>query len=298
MDTVTHTLFGLVLYGSVDKTNMDRRTKTVFLTTAVVGSQIPDIDVVSSFFDDEGQYQWWHRGITHSLFMVPVFAFILSWLAQKIGKIRDKRLFWLALLAVLIHNVSDAFNTWGTGLFEPFSSQRIAFGTIPIVDLTIWSIMLIGFLYRMFKKGSTHRLYHVVWLVIAAHFLIQTVQGYVIYQQYEDDYEQHVVSARFAPWHFSIIGNEGAHVEIIHDTVWGEPEVAYEFESAEEADLSQLFADRPEAEVVMEWSPFVVIVDDDETLGVFDPRFYRNGQSTVFEYIEKNVEDMFDVEEE
>jgi inner membrane protein len=42
MDTITHTLFGLWLDGSVNKLKMDKRTKPAYLFTSVGASQIPD----------------------------------------------------------------------------------------------------------------------------------------------------------------------------------------------------------------------------------------------------------------
>lgn len=55
-----------------------------------------------------------------------------------------------------------------------------------------------------------------------------------------------------------------------------------------DADLQPLFEKNPEAKTLVEWAPFVVVVNDDKILGVFDPRFYRNGESFLFESIEKN----------
>ncbi|MGO4889658.1 metal-dependent hydrolase [Anaerobacillus sp. MEB173] len=49
MDSVTHTLFGLTLYGAVDKKDMSTNMKRALLLTTVVGSQLPDIDVVSPY---------------------------------------------------------------------------------------------------------------------------------------------------------------------------------------------------------------------------------------------------------
>lgn len=58
--------------------------------------------------------------------------------------------------------------------------------------------------------------------------------------------------------------------------------------SQETADLTQLFETNPKAKTLQEWSPFVVVVDDEKRLGVYDPRFYRNGQSFLFEFMEKS----------
>lgn len=104
----------------------------------------------------------------------------------------------------------------------------------------------------------------------------------------QDQYEQHVVSAKFIPWHFNIIGKTEERFEIVEKTLWDEPQLRYELRSNKDVDLEVLFAQNQKARTLVEWSPFVVIVDDEERLGVYDPRFYRNGQSFLFEYIQKH----------
>lgn len=79
MDSVTHTLFGLTIFGATNKENMSKEVKKSAFVAAVAGSLIPDIDVISQLWDTEGMYQMWHRGVTHSIFMVPVWA-LLIWL--------------------------------------------------------------------------------------------------------------------------------------------------------------------------------------------------------------------------
>ncbi|NLP52965.1 metal-dependent hydrolase [Bacillus sp. RO1] len=287
MDTITHTLFGMTIYGAVDKRQDDKRTKIAMFVSAVGASQIPDSDVISSLWDTEGMYQMWHRGITHSLFIVPIWAFLFFLISIWFLKRKDWRFLWVPLIAVFIHNTSDLFNAWGTGYLEPFSTIRITFGTLPIVDFVIWIIIAIAFFARKLWNKERHQLYRLVWVLIIAHVALQTSQGYLLYKQYEDKYEQVALSANFLPWHFSIIGKNEHTVEIFDDALFTDPKLQYTLKSAEEADLDTLFAEVPEAKTLYEWSPFVVIVDDKEKLGIYDPRFYRNGQSFLFEYIEK-----------
>lgn len=287
MDTITHTLFGMTIYGAVDKRQDDKKTKIAMFVSAVGASQIPDSDVISSLWDTEGMYQMWHRGITHSLFMVPIWALLFFLLSIWFLKRKDWRFLWVPLIAVFIHNTADLFNAWGTGYLEPFSSIRVTFGTIPIVDFVIWTIIAIAFFARKLWSKERHLLYRLVWILIIAHVALQTSQGYMLYKQYEDKYEQVALSASFLPWHFSVIGKSEHTVEIFDDALFTSPKLQYTLKSAEEADLDTLFAEVPEAKTLYEWSPFVVIVDDKERLGIYDPRFYRNGQSFLFEYIEK-----------
>jgi inner membrane protein len=293
MDSVTHTLFGLTTYGAVNKEKMNKDTRRALLFTTLVGSHIPDIDVISSWWDTEGMYQMWHRGITHSIFLVPVWALLIMGMCYLFWRVKDRKIFYIAMLSVFIHITIDLFNAWGTGYLEPFSSMRITFGTIPIIDFVIWSIMLFGFVMTHIKKVkwlrnvASHNVYKVVGLLLLMHVLIQSAQGYIIYQAMEDRYEQHALSASFVPWHFTVIGKNGAQIELSDVTLWSEAELKHELTSSEEADLDTLFQQNPKARTLYEWSPFVVIVDDNEKLGVYDPRFYRGGQSFLFEYIEK-----------
>ncbi|MBU9710416.1 metal-dependent hydrolase [Evansella tamaricis] len=287
MDTITHTLFGLALYGSVDKRHFSKLEKRALLFTTIIGSQIPDIDVVSQFWDTEGQYQMWHRGITHSVFMVPFFAAAIYWVTRWIWKVRSQLFFWMATLSVFIHSTSDLFNAWGTGYLEPISSVRVTFGTIPIIDFVIWGILIGALVITRFRKDiPKHLIYRSAWFVIILHIFVQTFQGYIIYNQYSN-YEEKALSASFIPTAFSVIGKSDGEVSIYNASFFWEDELEVTLTSNENADLDTLFEKRPEAKTLYEWAPFVVVVDEGDTLGIYDPRFYRNGQSFLFEYISR-----------
>lgn len=287
MDTITHTLFGLTLYGAVDKRNMDKNHKRAYLLTAVGASLVPDIDVISSLWDTSGQYQMWHRGITHSIFLTPLWAAIIFLICVAIFKVKDKKLFLLGWLAVFIHDTSDLFNAWGTGYLEPFSTIRITFGTIPIVDLVFWIIMGTAFILSRKNKQKSPYYFKMAWVFMTLHLIIQTTQGFLIYNQYDEKYEQVALSADFVPWNYSVIVKQDATVTIFRDNLFQDKKEQYVLPSNEGADLGYLFSQRPEAKTLYEWSPFVVLVDDGKRLGLYDPRFYRDGQSFLFEYIER-----------
>lgn len=119
------------------------------------------------------------------------------------------------MLAVFIHDVSDLFNAWGTGFLEPFSSIRITFGTIPIVDLVFWILIGVGFLLKKVKGYSAGVTFKWVWALIALHVGIQSAQGAFLYAEAKQTYEQVELSASFIPWHFSMVGKDGSKVEIL-----------------------------------------------------------------------------------
>lgn len=288
MDSITHTLFGLALYGA-KKTELETKSmKRSLFFTALVGSQIPDIDVLSQFTETgELMYQMWHRGLTHSIFMVPIWAFLLWGFCALIWKEKSIKLFAFGMLAVFIHDTSDLFNAWGTGFLEPFSSIRVTFGTIPIVDLVFWVLIGGGYLLKKVKGYSAHVTFKWVWALMALHVGIQSAQGAVLYAEAKQTYEQVALSASFVPWHFSIVGKAGNQVDILQAAVWKSPQLTASLTSQDHANLAPLFHGNPKAQALFAWAPFVVIIDNEETLGIYDPRFYRNGESFLHESIEK-----------
>ncbi|WP_214823677.1 metal-dependent hydrolase [Exiguobacterium algae] len=286
MDTITHTLFGLTLYGAADKRELQQHEKRALFVTTLVGSQIPDSDVISRLWDTEGMYQMWHRGITHSIFLVPIFAFLIYILVRLLFRVTDSRYFWWALLSVFIHNTSDLFNAWGTGYFEPVSDVRVTFGVIPIVDFVFWMIFLVTWLLAR-KRDVRHHVYRYGWAALVAYVLIQSAQGTYLYQSYADEHDEVALSASFIPTRFTVITKTGENVSLYQDSVYQDAALKYELMSDEQVSLEPLFEANKEALTLSEWSPFVVIVANEERLGVFDPRFYDGESSFLYEYIER-----------
>ncbi|MGE6491397.1 metal-dependent hydrolase [Exiguobacterium sp. NPDC077395] len=286
MDTITHTLFGLTLYGAADKRDLQQHEKRALFVTTLVGSQIPDSDVISRLWDTEGMYQMWHRGITHSIFLVPLFALLIYILVRLLFRVTDIRYFWWALLSVFIHNTSDLFNAWGTGYFEPISDVRITFGVIPIVDFVYWGIFLVAWLVAR-KQEVRYKTYRYAWSALVLYVAIQSAQGAYLYQTYADEHDEVALSASFIPTQFTVITKTDENVSLYTDSIYQEATLQYKLTSDEQVSLEPLFEANQEALTLMKWSPFVVIVANEERLGVFDPRFYDGESSFLYEYIER-----------
>lgn len=292
MDTVTHTLIGLTIYGAIDKRNMTKPMKRSLLFTAVVGSNLPDIDIVSRIWDQSGQYLMWHRGLTHSILFVPLWAFLLWFFCAIVWKVKHWHILAVGLVAVFVHSTLDIFNTWGTGYLEPFSGMRLSLGVLPIVDFVILGVIIIGFsVHKLKPKIEAHKVYRAVAALIFLHIFLQAAQGLILYNEAYDDYERLALAARFTPGHFSVVGKNDNVVDVHRTTVWGEKRLEYQFVSDEEwADVDRLFQENPHAAVLYEWAPFVVIVEDAEKIAIFDPRYYRDGRSFHYEYVLKNID--------
>src|SRR2546427_5039945 len=83
MDTLTHALSGALLAratASEEPRAIPRRIAAGFFACAA-----PDLDFVSGYAGPV-QYLLNHRGITHSLVLLPLWALALSWLLAKIDR--------------------------------------------------------------------------------------------------------------------------------------------------------------------------------------------------------------------
>ena len=108
-----------------------------------LASSIPDIDFVAAFWSDAATNLLAHRGFTHSILfgVIAIFGFALvSEHFHKQHKVGWKT--WLLLFTAAIgsHLFIDVMNSYGMGLFEPFSHARISFNTVYVADpfFSLW----------------------------------------------------------------------------------------------------------------------------------------------------------------
>jgi len=175
MDTLTHALSGMLVsrasYQKNDQLPLWLRSWVGFLVGA-----FPDIDFISRFFGIAA-YLNIHRGITHSILMIPIWALLLSWLVAKLT--RDKyhwRLFLpVCLLSLSIHIFADVITAYGTEVFAPISHVRISIPTTFIIDLYFTGIILIAILFSAFIRKHARR------IALAGVF---TLMSYILLQAY------------------------------------------------------------------------------------------------------------------
>ena len=145
MDTLTHALSGALIARATaardaPRDEVRRRVAAGFLACAA-----PDLDIVFAFFG-QLEYLTNHRGITHSLVLLPLWALLLSWLLARI--LREPRgwraLYGVSALAIGTHIAGDVITTFGTMVLAPFSDWRAAIGTTFIIDLWFTGIIVAG----------------------------------------------------------------------------------------------------------------------------------------------------------
>src|SRR3984957_12515498 len=133
MDSVTHIVLGAVIGEIVAGRKLGKKA----LLIGAVANSLPDIDFVAAFWLDTSRDVWFHRGITHSILFVAVTAVLLGLIARRIslsGGMGLGRWIWFFGIELFSHIFIDAFNSYGTGWFEPFDHYRVSFNVIFVAD--------------------------------------------------------------------------------------------------------------------------------------------------------------------
>lgn len=156
MDTLTHALSGALLARASAPADappgaLPRRVAAGFLACAA-----PDLDFVISYLGPVA-YLTQHRGVTHSVLLLPLWALLLAWLLAKI--LREPRgwkaLYGVAALALAAHIAGDLITSFGTMVFAPVSDWRAGIGTTFIIDLWFTGIIATGLFGSALLRRST-----------------------------------------------------------------------------------------------------------------------------------------------
>ncbi len=278
MDYMTHTLFGVAIYGALNKADMDVKTKWAFFGAAVGSSVIPDIDI--QWARAGADYLMSHRGITHSLAMVPVWAGVFFLLARIVLRVKDRRLFWTAMAGVLLHIVSDWTNAWGTGLLEPFSSRRYAIGVIPNKGYVFWAMAAVIVPFLLLYRGEKQRtrFFRLFWGLGALYAGFQIAHSAYVYADLKSDgYERVAIRADRYPGGLSYFAKKDLEVVEGRHEIGGEGTIV-RAHRIDPVDLEALLRN-PSARSLLMFAPFVVTQDLGDEIRVFDPRF--SGRSSM-----------------
>lgn len=182
MDSITHgvagALLGKAFYDRPDQPQVTR----VAVFAATLGAVFPDSDIILAIFNHgNGASLEIHRGITHSIVCLPVFAVVLAVLTHwytRWRNIASPGLPYLTLIyavGLALHIFLDLVTSWGTMIWSPFSKTRAAWDWTFIIDLTVTTIVLLPQIaarsYRSPGKGLALRIG--AWVVFSAAALVE-----------------------------------------------------------------------------------------------------------------------------
>lgn len=142
MDSLSQALLGASVAGAVAPSGHRRKA---LLIGAALGT-LPDLDVLIDYGDAVRNFTY-HRGFSHSLFVLTPFSLLLWFVFRRLWPpANDAPLRWLAAigLALITHPLLDAHTAYGTQLFWPMATPPISWATLFIIDPMLTLPLLVG----------------------------------------------------------------------------------------------------------------------------------------------------------
>lgn len=155
MDNITHSVIGLVagdcLHRATDRHDTpSTERKRCFLLASVLGSNVPDLDIIYKFFYPHPVGTLLHhRGYTHTLFWaIPQALVVIGFLYLLRGGLISKRIstrdwmlvFGTSFVGVLLHIFADSWNSYGVHPFYPFDNKWYFGDSMFIIEPFLWAI--------------------------------------------------------------------------------------------------------------------------------------------------------------
>lgn len=176
MDNLTHTLIGALVGEAVARvlpraeSDLPQQTRrNLCVTLAAIGSNLPDSDLLYSYFDGKVNYLLHHRGHTHTILIAlllgaAAFALTRWWLRRRNLHASSADLRLLAavlLLTPLLHIAMDFGNNYGVHPFWPLDNRWFYGDSIFIIEPLFWAACApLAFIFR------TRAARFIVWMLM------------------------------------------------------------------------------------------------------------------------------------
>jgi inner membrane protein len=172
MDSVTQAALG----AAIGEATLGKKIGSKGALYGALVATVPDLDVILLPFFDDIQSLAVHRGFSHSILFSFIGALFFVWFFNKFkttAALTNTRLFIFSWLALVTHMLLDAFTSYGTQLFLPFSNERVSFDSVCIVDpaYTLLLITGVSVAVGMRKRNKTSWQFNAMGLVLSTMYL-------------------------------------------------------------------------------------------------------------------------------
>ena len=155
MDSLTQIVLGAAVAAAIAPRHHRR---AALLAGAALGT-LPDLDSLPIMLltDDPVARMTLHRGLSHSLLVLPLLGTAIWWLFRRFGNGRvaeaPRRWFWAIQAALITHPLLDAFTVYGTQLLWPLATPPVMWSSVFIIDpmYTVW--LLVACVVAWFARG-------------------------------------------------------------------------------------------------------------------------------------------------
>jgi inner membrane protein len=165
MDSITHITLG----ACIGELMLGKKLGKKALFWGVIAQSFPDIDTLAALFFPADQAFLFHRGITHSLMFAVIIGLLL---ALTVKKAHPKQYVPITFLVfffcfqLMLHDLLDTCNSYGTGLLEPFSHQRFSINLLYVADPLFTIGLIVATFFLIFKSISHQQRTKWAWAAI------------------------------------------------------------------------------------------------------------------------------------
>jgi len=220
MDTLTHALSGALLVRAIlaaDTPTLQAPSRRARLVAGALAAAFPDIDIVLRAVDTL-TYLNWHQGVTHSLVLLPFWAWLLAFVFARFnpGVCGWRGYYGACALGIGAHIAGDLITHYGVMLFAPLSEWRASVPTTFVVDLYFSAILVLG-LAASWRWRASRRPAAIALSVLVGYVACQAVlrqQALDIALAYSRDNgmaraEVQALAQPLSPFNWKLIVSEG-----------------------------------------------------------------------------------------
>ena len=179
MDSITHLALGVC----TGELLLGKRIGKKALIWGALSQSLPDIDVAGALFYPADKALLIHRGITHSFFFAVIFGIILALIFKKTHPktaVPAALLILFFCFGLMLHDMLDVCNAYGTGLLEPFSHQRFSANLLYVADPFFTISLLIAATVLVIPKTRNHNR---ASIALTAIFISIAYLGFSVYNK-------------------------------------------------------------------------------------------------------------------
>jgi len=151
MDPLTHGMLGAVASQGFAK----KRELGLAAIIGFAAAMLPDADTFIQSAEDSLLTLEYHRQFTHALIFIPIGALVAStvmWFVFR-HRVPFVRLYIYAMLAYATAGLLDACTSYGTQLLWPFSTERIAWRIVAIIDPVVTFTLIAAVVLAVVRKS-------------------------------------------------------------------------------------------------------------------------------------------------
>jgi membrane-bound metal-dependent hydrolase YbcI (DUF457 family) len=176
VDNLTHSLAALTFANAGL-----RRAGRGATAALLIGSNIPDIEIFTTITGGRVAYLAAHRGPTHGLLGLPLALLTAAvvWLYLRARRqpaaecASFASLVAMASIGVVGHIAMDFATSYGTRVLSPFVDTWFGVDWMPIIDIYLLAILLVGLLVTAARPAWRSRIAAIVMLLTAGDYLMR-----------------------------------------------------------------------------------------------------------------------------